>query len=196
MWLYAFSSVDRILTENFAFWTCASCLSIADFIHLHGTFLEYLKILINSFLLSLHMNLPNSFVRSMKAKLSHRIQKLLHVRTSNVPPHCAHHRSCTKNPPFQRSTAPSSERVPRKHTQYRMKIRKHCPCCPAQNLLVARISQRTPPPSLRRYCARQKNSLHSDRQLGATKHALADMDGRVCASQVAEQSMLHPAKGR
>ena len=77
-----------------------------------------------------------------------------------------------------------------------MKIRKHCPCCTAQNLPVTRISQRTPPPSLRRYRARQKNSLHSDRQLGATKHALADMDGRVCASQVAEQSMLHPAKGR
>ena len=45
---------------------------------------------------------------------------------------------------------------------------------------------KNPPPSLRRYCARQKNSLHSDRQLDATKHALADMDGRVCASQVAE----------
>ena len=196
MWLYAFSSVDRILTGNFAFWTCALCLRIADFIHLHRTFLTYLKILINSFSLSLHMNLPNSFVRSMKAKLSHRIQKLLHVRTIKTNPALHASSLLHKKPPFQRSTAPSSKRVPRKHTQYRMKIRKHCPCCPAQNLPVTRISQRTPPPSLRRYRARQKNSLHSDRQLGATKHALADMDGRLCASQVAEQSMQHPAKGR
>ena len=86
MWLYAFSSVDRILTENFAFWTCALCLRVADFIHLHRAFLIYIKILINSFSLSLHMNLPNSFVRSMKAKLSHRIQKLLHVRTIKTNP--------------------------------------------------------------------------------------------------------------
>ena len=86
MRLYAFSSIDRILTENFAFWTCASCLRIVDFIHLHGTFLTYLKILINSFLLSLHMNLPNSFVRSMKAKLSHRIRKSSHVRTIKIDP--------------------------------------------------------------------------------------------------------------
>ena len=172
------------------------CLRIADFIHLHGTFLTYLNILINSFLLSLHMNLPNSFVRSMKAKLSHRIQKLLHVRTIKTNPALHASSLLQKKPPFQRSTAPSSKRVPRKHTQYRMKIRKHCPCCTAQNLPVTRISQRTPPPSLRRYRARQKNSLHSDRQLGDTKHALADMDGRLCASQVAEQSMQHPAKGR
>ena len=53
-----------------------------------------------------------------------------------------------------------------------------------------------PSPSLRGYRGRQKNSLHSDRKLGDTKHALADMDGRLCASQVAEQSMQHPAKGR
>ena len=153
------------------------------------------KILINSFSLSLHMNLPNSFVRSMKAKLSHRIQKLLHLRTIKTNPALRALSLLQKKPPLQRSTAPSSKRVPRKYTQYRMKIRKHCPCCPAQNLPVARISQRTPPPSLRRYRGRQKNSLHSDRQLGDTKHALADMDGRLCASQVAEQSMQHPAKG-
>ena len=58
------------------------------------------------------------------------------------------------------------------------------------------LTKNPPPPSLRRYRARQKNSLHSDRQLGSTKYALADMDGRLCASQVAEQSMQHPAKGR
>ena len=169
--------------EYFSFWTSDSCLRISDFIHLHRTFLKYPKTLINSFLLSLHMNLPNSFVRSMKAKLSHRIPKSSHLCTIKNRPRIAcitaHAR---KIPPFQRSTAPSSKRVPRKHTQYRMKIRKHCPCCPAQNLPVARISQRTPPPSLRRYRARQKNSLHSDRQLGDTKHALADMDGWLCPS--------------
>ena len=186
----------RISSENFSFWTYDSCLRISDFIHLHRTFLTYLKMLINSFLLSLHMNLPNSFVRSMKAKLSHRIPKSSHVRTIKIDPALRASPLMHKNPPFQRNTAPSSKRVPRKHTQYRMKIRKHCPCCTAQNLPVTRISQRPPPPSLRRYRARQKNSLHSDRQLGDTKYALADMDGRVCASQVAEQSMLHPAKGR
>ena len=147
MWLYAFSSVDRISTESFAFWTCALYLRIADFIHSHGTFLAYPKILINSFfLLSIHMNLPNSFVRSMKAKLSHRIRKLLHVRTIKTNPALHASSLLHKKPPFQRSTAPSSKRVPRKHTQYRMKIRKHCPCCPAQNLPVTQISQRTPYP--------------------------------------------------
>ena len=52
MWLYAFSSIDRILTRVLSFWTCDVCLHIADFIHLHGTFITYLKILINSLLLS------------------------------------------------------------------------------------------------------------------------------------------------
>ena len=85
-WLYAFSSIGRISSENFASWTCALCLRIADFIHLHRAFLTYLKILINSFLLFLHMSFPNSFVRSMKAKPSHRIRKLLHVRTSKMNP--------------------------------------------------------------------------------------------------------------
>ena len=144
MWLYAFSSVDRISTGNFAFWTCASYLRIADFIHLHGTFLTYLKILINAFLLSLHMNFPNSFIPTIKTKLP--IQKLLHVRTIKTNPALHASSLLQKKPPFQRSTAPSSKRVPRKHTQYRMKIRKRCPCCTAQNLPVTRISQRTTHP--------------------------------------------------
>ena len=72
--------------EYFSFWTSDSCLRISDFIHLHGTFLKYPKTLINFFLLSLHMNLPNSFVRSMKAKLSHRIQKSSHLRTIKINP--------------------------------------------------------------------------------------------------------------
>ena len=37
LWLYAFSSVDRILTENFSFWTCA-LLRIA--IHLQSLLLS------------------------------------------------------------------------------------------------------------------------------------------------------------
>ena len=165
-----------------------------EFHTLTRSLLTYLNILINSFLLSLHMNLPNSFIPTIKTKLP--IPKSSHVRTIKTNPALHASSLLHKKPPFQRSTAPSSKQVPRKHTQYRMKIRKHCPCCTAQNLPITRISQRTPPPSLRRYRARQKNFLHSDRQLGDTKHALADMDGRVCASQVAEQSMQHPAKGR
>ena len=83
-WLYAFSSIDRISTENFAFGTCALCLRIADFIHLHRSFLAYPKILTNAFLLSLHMNFPNSFIPTIKTKLP--IPKSSHVRTIKMNP--------------------------------------------------------------------------------------------------------------
>ena len=86
MWLYAFSSVDRILTRVLFFLDMRFMSPHCGFHTLTQSLLTYLKILINSFYLSLHMNLPNSFLRSMKAKLSHRIRKLLHVRTSKMNP--------------------------------------------------------------------------------------------------------------
>ena len=187
MWLYAFSSVDRISTENFASWTCVSRLRIADFIHLHGTFLTYIKILINSFLLSLHMNLPNSFIPTIKTKLP--IPKSSHVRTIKMNPalHASSllHKKSSFSEKYCTLVQTSAEKTYAIQNENQKTLSLlHC-SKPAGCLNLAKNH----PPSLRRYRDRQKSSLHSDRQLSDTKHALAGMDGRVCASQVAERSM-------
>ena len=189
MWLYAFSSADRISTENFAFRTCASCPRIANFIRLYRAFLEYLKILINAFLLSLHMNLPNSLVRSMKAKLSHRIRKSSHVRTIKIDPRIAYITAPAQKSSFSEKYCTLVQTSAEKIYAIQNENQKTLSLLPCSKPAGYSNLAKNHPPSLRRYRDRQRSSLHSDRQLSDTKHALAGMDGRVCASQVAERSM-------
>ena len=195
--LYAFSGFDRTLTGNFSFWTCDLCLRIANLIHLHRTFLTYLNILINSFLLVLHMNLSNSFIHINESK--------------TIPPHpkivaCPHHQNRPRiaciTAPAQKSsfseeyctlvrTSAEKTYAIQNENQKTLSLLPYSKPAGCSNL-----ANPPPHPLCGDTVLAKKNSLHSDRQLGDTKHALADMDGRLCASQVAEQSMQHPAKGR
>ena len=194
MWLYAFSSVDRILTENFSFWTCALCLRIADFIHLQS--LPIISKDIDQFFFVIP---PDEL-----AKLLRTINE-----SKTIPPHpkiaaCPHHQNkpriaCIIAPAqktsFSEKYCTLVQTSAEKTYAIQNENQKTLSLMPCSKPAACSNLTKNHPPSLRRYRARQKNSLHSDQQLGDTKHVLASMDGRLCASQVAEQSMQHPAKG-
>ena len=114
MWLYAFSSIDRILTENFAFWTCDSCLRVADFRIFTRNLPKIYKYNDQFFFITPPYELAKLLHTNNQNRLSNYIPKSSHVRTIQTP-HCLHHCSCTENLPFQESTAPSSTNVQRKH---------------------------------------------------------------------------------
>ena len=140
------------------------------------------------------MNFPNSFIPTIKTKLP--IPKSSHVRTIKMNPalHASSllHKKSSFSEKYCTLVQTSAEKTYAIQNENQKTLSLlHC-SKPAGCSNLAK----NPPPSLRRYRDRQKSSLHSDRQLGDTKHALAGMDGRLCASQVAEQSMQHPAKGR
>ena len=142
------------------------------------------------------MNLPNSLVRSMKAKLSHRIRKSSHVRTIKIDPRIAYITAPAQKSSFSEKYCTLVQTSAEKTYAIQNENQKTLSLLPYSKPAAYSNLAKNHPPSLRRYRDRQRSSLHSDRQLSDTKHALAGMDGRVCASQVAEQSMQHPAKGR
>ena len=189
MWLYAFSSVDRISTENFASWTCVFASPHCGF---------------HTLTRNLH-NISKDTDQFFFVIPPHELAKLLRTinESKTIPPHpkiaaCPYHQNkpriaCIIAPAQKTSFSEkyctlvqtSAEKTYAIQNENQKTLSPlHC-SKPAGCLNLAKNH----PPSLRRYRDRQKSSLHSDRQLSDTKHALAGMDGRVCASQVAERSM-------
>ena len=140
------------------------------------------------------MNLSNSFIPTIKTKLP--IPKSSHVRTIKIDPALRASPLLHEKSSFSEEYCSLIQMSAEKTYAIQNENQKTLSLLHCKKPASCSNLTKNPPPSLRRYRARQKNSLHSDRQLGDTKHALADMDGRLCASQVAEQSMQHPAKGR
>ena len=196
MWLYAFSSVDKISTR-------VLCFLDMRFVSPHFGFH------------TLRQNLPKipkDTDQFFFVLPPHKLAKLLRTinESKTIPPHpkivaslhhqnrpriaciTAHAQKSSFSEEYCTLVQTSAEKTYAIQNENQKTLSLlHC----SKPAGYSNLTKTPPPPSLRRYRARQKNSLHSDRQLGATKHALADMDGRLCASQVAERRMQHPAKG-